>query len=64
MKHEKLDEEEIWSAIRYLDPDEQKEQNGGRIVTVVATFALLLLFGSVWGSTLFSNKTTPMRFAE
>jgi hypothetical protein len=48
MEDEKIDEEEIWSAIRYLDPDEQEKDKEVRTVTIIATFALLLVFGGVW----------------
>jgi hypothetical protein len=47
MEDGKVDEEEIWSAIRYLDPDEQ-ERGKVRIVTIIATFALLLIVGGLW----------------
>jgi hypothetical protein len=45
MEDEKIDEEEIRSAIRYLDPDEQEKDKEVRIVT---TSALLLVIGGVW----------------
>ena len=47
MEDEKIDEE-VWSAIRYLDPDEREKDKGGYTSTMVATMALLLVFGGVW----------------
>jgi len=48
MEDKKIDEEGIWSAIRYLDPDEQEKDKEVRTVTIVTTFALLLVIGGVW----------------
>ena len=48
MEDEKIDEEEIWSAIRYLDPDEQERDKEVRIASVIATVAFLLIVGGVW----------------
>jgi len=49
MEDEKIDREEIWSAIRYLDPDEQARDKEVNIATIIATLALLLIVGGVWG---------------
>jgi hypothetical protein len=48
MEDEKIDREEIWSAIRYLDPDEQARDKEVNIATIIATLALLLIVGGVW----------------
>jgi hypothetical protein len=40
MTNQKTDEEEVWSAIRYLDPD-LKEQD--RVSKIATAFALLIL---------------------
>jgi hypothetical protein len=45
MEDEKIDEEEIWSAIRYLDPDAKKAMNRAEIIGILA---LLLMLGAVW----------------
>lgn len=45
---EKTDhEQEIWSAIRYLDPGEQDHDRAGKIATVVTVLTLLLI-AIVW----------------
>jgi hypothetical protein len=48
MEDEKIDREEIWSAIRYLDPDEQARDKEVNTATIIATLALLLIVGGVW----------------
>jgi hypothetical protein len=48
MEDEKIDEAEVWSAIRYLDPDEQKKENEVTTTTIIATVAVLLILGAVW----------------
>jgi len=47
MKEEKVDEE-VWSAIRYLDPDEQEKDKETNLASVIATLAILIILGSVW----------------
>jgi hypothetical protein len=47
MKDEKIDTEEVWSAIRYLNPDEGEGQRS-QCATVMAILALLLIIGGVW----------------
>jgi hypothetical protein len=42
------DKEEVWSAIRYLDPDERKKDKEVNTATIIATLALLLIAGGVW----------------
>jgi len=48
MKDEKLDEEEIWSAIRYLDPDERGKDKEGTAASIIAIMTLLLIVSGVW----------------
>ena len=48
MEDEKIDREEIWSAIRYLDPDEREKDKEVNTATLIATLALLLVVGGVW----------------
>ena len=49
MKDQKTDKEEIWSAIRYLDPDERgKDTDANTATTVIAILALLLIVSGVW----------------
>jgi len=47
-KMKKIDEEEVWSAIRYLDPDEREKDKGAKTATILAILALLPIIGSVW----------------
>jgi hypothetical protein len=48
MKDEKIGKEEVWSAIRYLDPDEREKNKEVNTTTIIAILALLLIGGSVW----------------
>ena len=48
MKDEKIDKEEVWSAIRYLDPDEREKDKQVNTATIIATLALLIIVGGVW----------------
>jgi hypothetical protein len=48
MEDEKIDEAEVWSAIRYLDPDEKNRDKEGNAATIMAILALLFIVGSVW----------------
>ena len=48
MEDEKIDEEEIWSAIRYLDPDEQEKYKETHTAIIIATLAFLLIVVGVW----------------
>jgi hypothetical protein len=64
MKDEKIDEEEVWSAIRYLDPDEREKDKEANTATIIAILALLLIVGAVWVFTWVSSKTTVMRFTR
>ena len=47
MEDEKIGEEEIWSAIRYLDPEEREGNKETLMATIITTLALLLIVGSV-----------------
>jgi len=47
MKQEQVDEE-VWSTIRYLDPDEQEKDKETTVASVIATVAILIIVGSVW----------------
>jgi len=48
MEDEKIDKEEVWSAIRYLDPDEGEKDKEANTATIIAILALLLIVGGVW----------------
>jgi hypothetical protein len=48
MEDEKIDEAEVWSAIRYLDPEDQKKEKEATAATIIATVALLFILGAVW----------------
>ena len=49
MEDEKtIDEADVWSAIRYLDPDEQRKEKESNTATIIATVSLLLILGGVW----------------
>ena len=48
MDDEKIDKQEVWSAIRYLDPDERETNKEANTATIIAIFALLLMLGGVW----------------
>jgi hypothetical protein len=39
VEDEKVDKEEVWSAIRYLDPDEREEDREVNTATIIATLA-------------------------
>jgi hypothetical protein len=48
MKDEKIGKEEVWAAIRYLDPDEGDKDKEANTATIIAILALLLTVGGVW----------------
>jgi len=48
MEDEKTDKQEVWSAIRYLDPDEPENDKEANTATIIALLALLLVLGGVW----------------
>ena len=48
MKDEKTDKEEVWSAIRYLDPDEREKDKDVNTAAIIATLAILLIVGGIW----------------
>ena len=48
MEDETIDKEEVWSAIRYLDPDEREKEKEVNTTTIIATLALLIMLGGVW----------------
>ena len=48
MEDETIDKEEVWSAIRYLDPDEREKEKEVNTATIIATLALLIIVGGVW----------------
>jgi hypothetical protein len=48
IEREQVDQEEVWSAIRYLDPDEQDKDREAKSATIVAVLALLLTVCAVW----------------
>jgi len=47
MEDEQIDEE-VWSVIRYLDPDERDDDNESATTTIIAVFAILLICSGVW----------------
>jgi hypothetical protein len=48
MKDEKIDKEEVWSAIRYLDPDEREKDKDVNRAAIIATLAILLIVAGIW----------------
>jgi hypothetical protein len=48
MEDEQLDQEEIWSAIRYLDPDERDKDREAKSATIIAVLAVLVTVCAVW----------------
>jgi hypothetical protein len=48
MEDEKIGKKEVWSAIRYLDPDEREKDKEANTATIIAILALLLIVGGVW----------------
>jgi hypothetical protein len=56
MKDEKIDKEEVWSAIRYLDPDERGKDKEANAATIIAILALLLIVGGVWALLWFGLR--------
>ena len=49
MEDERVDPEEIWSEIRYLDPDNTGGNPVGDTATIVALVALVIIVCAVWG---------------
>ena len=46
---EPQDQHEVWSAIRYLDPDERdKDREAKSATTIIAVIAVLLTVCAVW----------------
>lgn len=45
---EQVDKEEVWSAIRYLDPDERDQDREAQSATIIAVFALLFTVWAFW----------------
>jgi hypothetical protein len=48
MEDEKIDKEDVWSAIRYLDPDEREKEKEVNTATIIAILALLIIVGGIW----------------
>ena len=48
MENEQVDQEEVWSAIRYLDPVERDKHREAKSATIIAVLALLLMICAVW----------------
>jgi len=48
IEREQVDQVEVWSAIRYLDPDEQDKDREAKSATIIAVLALLLTVCAVW----------------
>jgi hypothetical protein len=43
-----IDPLKVWSAIRYLDPDEKDHETAGNILTMIAALAVLVSVFAVW----------------
>jgi hypothetical protein len=48
MEREQVDQEEVWSAIRYLDPAERVKDREAKSAAIIAILALLLTVCAVW----------------
>ena len=52
MEDEKVDQQEVWSAIRYLDPDDKDKDRDKEAAsdsaTMIAVLALLFIVCAVW----------------
>ena len=48
MEDEMIDKEEVWSAIRYLDPDEREKDKDVNRAAIIATLAILLIVAGIW----------------
>ena len=48
MENKQVDQEQVWSAIRYLDPDERGKDREAKSATIIAVLALLLMICAVW----------------
>ena len=47
-KDEQVDQEEVWSAIRYLDHDEWDKDRRAKFATIIAILALSLMICTLW----------------
>lgn len=48
MEDEQVDQDEVWSAIRYLDPDKCDQDRQATSATIITVLALLLIICAVW----------------
>lgn len=48
MEDEQVDQDEVWSAIRYLDPDKSAKDRQATSATIITVLALLLIICAVW----------------
>jgi hypothetical protein len=50
MQDEKIEKEKekVWSAIRYLDPDEREKDKEANTAAMIAMLAVLVIVGAVW----------------
>jgi hypothetical protein len=48
MENEKLDQKEVWTTIRYLDPDERHKNGEVKSAAVLAVLALVLIVCAFW----------------
>ena len=62
MEDEKIDKEEVWSAIRYLDPDEREKDKEIDTATINRSIGSSAYGWRCLGSTLASSKTTVISF--
>jgi hypothetical protein len=62
MEDEKIDKEEVWSAIRYLDPDERQKDKEVNTATIIATLALLIIVGGLYRKFMDVDKRRMAQF--
>ena len=62
MEDEKIDKGEVWSAIRYLDPDEREKDKEINTATINRSIGSSAYGWRCLGSTLASSKTTVISF--
>jgi hypothetical protein len=48
MRNKQVNQEQIWSAIRYLDPDKGDKDREAKFATIIAVLALVLTVWAVW----------------
>jgi hypothetical protein len=48
MDNKQVDQEEVWSVIRYLDPDEPAKDREAESATIIAIIAVVFMVCAVW----------------